>query len=210
MADDSPTTTPPPAIERDAMAPVRAALRSIVRRARALLVAERLLVALAALAGVALVVGALDFFLRLPQPLRLIHWLIGAGALGLALARWIWPAACFNPSLTSVALRVEKRRPELRGLLASGVDFAGERPDTNDEFTRRLEGRVVDRALGVWKREAAAGLLRWRPALRAGALFGAPLAVCALLAIASPHLVGVGAMRTLAPWSAASFSNASQ
>ena len=206
MADTGPTTPHTP-MRPDVMAPVRAALRSVVRRARALLVAERFFLTLATLCAIALVLGVLDFFLRLPQPLRLAHWLIGASAFGLVIARWIWPAACFNPSLTSVALRIERRRPELKGLLASGVDFAGdpERPRQSAPFTGALERDVIDKALGAWKRDASDGLLRWRPALRAVALAALPVAALVAVALVSPNHAGVGALRTLAPWTSAAW-----
>lgn len=193
--------------QRDGMAQVRAALRSIVRRARALLVAERLFLALAPIVAAALAVTALDFFLRLPQPLRVINWIIGIVALALLVARWVLPAARFHPSPTDVALRIERRRPDLKGLLASGFDFAEASSRREDEpaFTRALSQRVVQEAVGSWKREAARGLLRWRPALRSLALLAAPAAIALGAAALWPHGARVGAMRTLAPWSDAAW-----
>ncbi len=68
-----------------------------------------------------------------------------------AVLKLIVPAARFRPRLTDMALRVEKARPEVRGLMASAIDFA-EHGDVSagadpSELSKARERLVVRRSL---------------------------------------------------------------
>ena len=192
--------------------PVERLTRALVRlrtRARILLLARWIGVILGAAIGAALCVALLDFALRLPSGVRVVVWLMGMAGLIFALWRLVIPAARFNPKLTDVALRVESARPEVRGLLASALDFAehgdATAGDQQSDISRGLEKHVVEAAERQWTDALAEHLLRPGSALRALAF----LALAALIALSplafSPGLWGIGAQRVLAPWTGASW-----
>lgn len=192
--------------------PVERLSRALVRlrtRARFLLLARWVGLILGAVVGAALLVALIDFALRLPTGVRVVVWILAVAGILAALGRWVLPSARFNPKLTDLALRVEASRPEIRGLLASAIDFAEHGDvsagDDQSELSRGLEQHVIDTALREWTDALAAHLLRPAPALRAVAL----LAVAAAIALSplafAPGLWTIGAKRVLAPWSDASW-----
>ncbi|MFG0286003.1 MAG: hypothetical protein ACF8R7_16420, partial [Phycisphaerales bacterium JB039] len=190
---------------RVSLAQVRDALRSIRRRAWALLTVRRVLLATAALIGAVIVLGAVDYALRLPLELRWLHWVGGLAALGWFIRARIWPAARFHPTLTQVALRIERsgagRTAGLEGVLASGLELEG---DTGEGVRGMLSARAAAEAAERFSNYRGE-LVDTRPALRAlGALTVCAAAACAV-AILSPELARLGALRTLAPWSGASW-----
>ncbi len=99
-------------------------LEGLARTARHLIVAQRLAQVLAATIVLLVAAGLTDFALRLPGGLRLA---IGATAAALIvwwlIRRLVW-AARFQPDLATVALRAERLYPQLKDVLASGVEFA--------------------------------------------------------------------------------------
>ncbi|MEI7657291.1 MAG: hypothetical protein WCK33_04430 [Phycisphaerae bacterium] len=197
----------------EAIGRVVAALAAIRARARLLLVSQRTLAILALLLGATIVMAALDYLLRFPSPLRQFH--LAAGMIGglLLLRVRLAPAATFAPSLTDVALRVERAAasaaPELRGVLATGVDFARlhERPDaTMTPAGAAMVARVQQDAAERYRQAASkvrlfdlSGLGR---ALLMVLLAAIPAAAC--LAIFPTH-ARIGLARTLTPWTEASW-----
>lgn len=177
-------------------------LRRVRRRAHVLLVAYRglLLLLLAVLA--ALGVGVLDLFLRTPDWMRLIVLAGGLGLLGFGVWKYLLPALRFHPSLTDVALRLERVHPEFSGRLASAVDFA--RSDApRSEVERALSGRLVEEVSSKWTWKSATGVLRPQGAVRRGSEMAGVVVVVVLLAVLSPTMFSIGAQRVLMPWSGA-------
>ncbi|WP_432798491.1 hypothetical protein [Poriferisphaera sp. WC338] len=70
-----------------------------------------------------LILCVLDYTLNLPGGVRLFLGLIVLSLLGLWGYASIWPAICFRPSLEEIALRVERKYPEIQGKLGSAVAF---------------------------------------------------------------------------------------
>ncbi len=181
-------------------------LRGVRRAARALLVTHRVSTLLAT--GLVLVVlaAAVDWVLRTPGVLRGLG--LGAGVLAAGWFCWkvILPAARFDPSLTDVALRLERASgdPELRGLLGSAVDFAQAPPREADGALARAmaAGVVGEAARRVRARDAVHVLRPTRPVRRVGVGSAAVVAVL-ILALWSPELARIGAQRVLMPWSGA-------
>lgn len=176
-------------------------LRALRARLRAVLTAQRTLLIAAASLAALVVLAILDFALRLPDWIRWTNWIIGVAALILAVARYVWPAASFRPSLTDLALRVERAAPDLRGLLASAVDFArADEAHPAGPIDRALRADVMSRAARAWSPSAASALLDLRAAWRSAGLAAAATAACAALFALAPHLAPVGLARTAAPW----------
>ena len=73
-----------------------------------MLLAQRLAILVAWVAGLILGSAALDYLLRLPGTARLLLLVAGAGALGYALWTYVRPAVRFRPGLTQLALRAER------------------------------------------------------------------------------------------------------
>jgi len=203
-APDRTDVSPDPTYEALAMPLAR--LRS---RARALLVVQRAGLIVAALVAAGLAMALVDVVLRLPMSLRVINLVIAAAAVGVAVARFVVPALRFRPSLTDVALRVEGSRPELKGRLASALDFAREAsrgragPGAEPPMTRALASAVVRDAARSWKSSDVTDLLR--PGRAARNVGAAVLAAAAALApmLVSPSMWSIGAERLVMPWTGA-------
>lgn len=175
-------------------------LRKVRARLRATLTAQRATLVFAGVVGALLTLGLLDYALRLPGWIRWANWIAGVAALIFALTRYVWPALRLNPSLTDLALRIERTRPELRGLLASAVDFARRDDHRITDMERALRDRVLETASGSWTAGAARGLTDMRRTWRSVGL--ASLALIAALALfaLTPPLASIGLARSGAPW----------
>ncbi|TVQ62145.1 MAG: hypothetical protein EA378_06710 [Phycisphaerales bacterium] len=201
-------------------------LRRVRSAARALLVTHRLSTLLAT--GLLLIVLAAlaDWALRTPGALRGLGLAAGLAAAGWFLWKAVLPAARFDPTLTDVALRLERASgdPELRGLLGSAVDFANARTHRSpqnphagpqgqareSELSRAMASSVVAAAAQRVRTRNAARVLRpARPVRRLGLGAGAVLLVAAL-ALVSPELTRIGAQRVLTPWSGAEWPRRTQ
>ncbi|MEM1353433.1 MAG: hypothetical protein AAGH88_00975 [Planctomycetota bacterium] len=91
---------------------------------RFLLILRRLAQCLAILLPVMVILGLIDYLLRLPWQLRLG---IGVILLGLALywlATRLYRAVRFSPTIPELALRAERVYPQLAGSFASAVEFS--------------------------------------------------------------------------------------
>jgi hypothetical protein len=174
-------------------------LERLGRRSRALLILQRASVLLAWMLIVILAAIGIDFGLRLPAEVRLIMLALGAGALALRLWVDLRPALSFRPSLTQLALRVERLMPSLTGRLASSVEFASAGLDQGNALAARSVKDAQSRLAG----ESVLGALRPGRTLRdAGLLLGAA-AIAATLAVAYPAGAATGLSRLLLPYGAA-------
>jgi hypothetical protein len=150
--------------------------------------------------------GLADYAMRTPGWLRGGMLLVGLVGTAVAGRRLFMPALRFSPSLTELALRVERSEPGrergLPGVLASGLELGR-------AHERGLAGEL---AQGVIRR-AATGMGAIDPGLLVDPL-GARRAIIVLgvaalgvvgLAVARPAQVGTGAARVLAPWAGVSW-----
>ncbi len=174
-----------------------AARRLLLTRAIATLAAAGLLLFTAA--------GMLDFALRFPVWMRTGHLVIGAALLVVVCWKYVRPAWRFRPSLTAMAMRVEKHSPELRDLLASGVEFdaalQGDDRKNTTEMESALSRSVVEQAAQAYS--APRSLLNRGPALRAVVTLVISAATIVALTALNTNLAAIGAQRTIAPWSGA-------
>ncbi|MBM4111775.1 MAG: hypothetical protein FJ253_00120 [Phycisphaerae bacterium] len=180
-----------------AMTSIVERLERLRRRARLVLLSERSAVLLAVAIGAAMGWVALDALLRFPATLRFVALVVGVIAIASAIARWWWPAARFRPSLPTLALRVERQRPDLAGRLASGVEFA-QRPAPGV-----LEKRVVESTERLAGDDPFTGVIRRDRLRRALVGCGAALVAVAAIAAFQPEFAAIGAKRLFAPWSSA-------
>ena len=98
-------------------------LRRLQRLTRAVMIVQRAAAVLAWTIAIVLLAGCVDYLLRLPPAVRLVLLLAGLAAFAAACRRYFLPALAFRPTLTQMALRVERSVPSLRHRLASSVEF---------------------------------------------------------------------------------------
>ena len=119
-------------------------VNSIVRRARRLqwqfAAARFLTMTLAAL----LVLGAIDFLIRFQdRGLRVMATAGALAAVGWAAWRYLRPAWHWRCSPVRVALRIEQRLPQLRGLLANSIEYLGHSAQQRDLGGWNLVWRTI-------------------------------------------------------------------
>lgn len=208
----SPPTEPSASDVRQTHAQLVRTLSSIRSRARTLLLAAAVVSLLAVIVGTLLIAGTADFVLRTPSWLRMSLWIIGVAALVLAVRRRVVPSATFAPSLTEVALRVERSQPGreagLEGVLASGVEL-GDEGVTDARETMRAAG-LVREAGSKFSRVAASSLLMPGRTLQAIGLFVVVIAASAAIWAVSPSLASIGLRRVATPWSGAEWPKRTQ
>ncbi|MBS0195727.1 MAG: hypothetical protein JSR77_03120 [Planctomycetes bacterium] len=188
---------------RSVLAPMIASLKRVRSAARTQLVTQRGLWLIAAAVVAALALGAADYMLRLPMAIRVLHLAAGVCVLAVWFKRWVAPAIGFKPSLTDVALRLERLEPAkgagLTGVLASGLELADRPADTGTQ--RELQGFVAASAAERYSTFIRTARFFDRRLLvrSVGALVLAAAPIAALMALAPSHL-RIGAARTLTPW----------
>ncbi len=223
-------TTPPPD-HAAAQARIAGWLHRVRATAWTMLLTQRVGWILAAVLLAVLVGGGLDYALRAPVWLRTLGLVGAVGMLLWVVRAWLAPAWRFRPSLTEVALRVERideqRRasasgsssgpgparapsPSLRGVLASGFELSSASADSLSAAQRALATPVIQSASRTIQSVRPSDLYSTRPML--GALCGVGLALLVVLTLAGirPDLVRIGAARMLLPWSGAQWPNRTQ
>jgi len=142
-------------------------LRRLRRTARALLLMQRGMHWLAVLLGVGLVCALGDYLLRLPGWLRGLIDLIVVGTACFWCWRWYGEVRRFTPSLSTLALRVERVFPAARGHFASAIDFALQ-PAAYAHPARTAD--LVGVAIGASQQRMGdvpvTKMIDWRPTLR--------------------------------------------
>jgi hypothetical protein len=124
-------------------------LETLRRRSWLMLVAQRASTILAWMLAIVLAMILLDWLLRLPSGFRLALLVSGMAGLGYAVWRYLQPAVTFWPSLTDLALRVERFIPTVSGRLASSVEFATEGIDETSPLAARAVRETQTRLHGA-------------------------------------------------------------
>ncbi len=174
-------------------------LDSLRQRSRAVLVLQSVAGVCAWTVGVGLGLILVDYVLRLPSALRLALLAGATGLLCWAFMRYVRSSVLFRPSLTQVALRVERDEPSLRGRLASSVEFARSGLDQ----VNALAGRSVRDAQARLQGHSLRRILRTGPAWRAAGALAAIAAAAGFLALNQPLSAATGLRRLLLPYSSA-------
>jgi hypothetical protein len=201
MTPESNPSPPPPPIEATAVR-IAERLRGVRKAARSMLIAQRLGWIVAAVLLAIVVGGLADYFLRAPSLLRTMGLLLAAGTLIVCVVRFLIPALGFRPSLTEIALRVERsgagEHAGVRGLLASALEL-GRHPERLSAPT--LAAPVVAQAADKLATIRARQVFSPRPTIRAvGACAAMSLAFFAMT-ITWPTHTSIGLARMLLPWS---------
>jgi len=164
-------------------------------RGRFLLFLQRGSVVVAWVLLAVLGLGLIDFLLRLPASFRLLLLLAGLGGLAWSLARYLGPVVAFRPTLTDIALRVERALPTLRGRLASSVEFSQAGLSDSNPLAARSVRDTESRLRGA----SIADIINLRQTRRDVGLFLVVAAVAAFVVVASPASAKTGLSRILLP-----------
>ncbi|MBC7834465.1 MAG: hypothetical protein H7Y88_05105 [Phycisphaerales bacterium] len=199
MPTTAPTTPhlpPTAAMPRPAEPALSRRLTRLRAALRSLLVTDRVSIVLATVLTACVALAFADFFLRTPMWLRFAVWaILLVGSLA-ALARFVLPAIRFRPSLTDLALRVERTGAGdlagLRNILASALDLAraGD-PRAQPVIRSAAQGLGQTRLVSV---------LRPGRAIKSISLLALVGAAIAASWLAWPGLSRTGAQRILTPW----------
>lgn len=176
-------------------------LEQVRRRGRALLVLQRLAQAAAVAVPVLLTLGLVDFGLRLPGWLRAVIGLVLLG-FGLTwLVRRLARAWRFGPTVSELALRVERLYPRMAGRLTSALDFALHpqkyaRPATTAALAEHSVAEAQKELAGV----RVARLINLRPTRKRAAFFLGSAVLLLLVVLAVPTHSAIAASRWFMPW----------
>jgi hypothetical protein len=168
-------------------------------RSRTMLIAQRAAVVIAwALTAIAALI-AFDYALRLPPGFRAVLLLAGVIALAWGVWTFLRPALNFRPTLTQLALRVERVMPAVAGRLASSVEFAAAGVDQNnplaDRAVRETQRRLTGESMGTVVKPA-----RTR---RDVGIMLAVIAGAAALVFFNPSAAATGLSRLFVPYGGA-------
>jgi hypothetical protein len=172
-------------------------LEGLRRRSWRMLVLQRAAVLISWTIAVMLGLILFDYALRLPSAARLVLLLGGLGALGYGFWVYLRPSLMFQPSLTQVALRVERVLPSVAGRLASSVEFAAAGIDQSNELAARSIRETQTRLMGESVGAVIASQRTWRDV---GIMLAIVAAACTL-GIVNPTAASTGVMRLLMPLS---------
>ena len=178
------------------MKQVIAELNQLRRRSRALLVTQRVSAIVAWVFALATALILMDYLLRLPGIVRFGLLCIAAVGLGYALWKYLGPALRFWPSMTQLALRVERIVPALTGRLASSVEFAAAGMDQTNVLAARSVQETQRRLAG----ESVTGVSRTGPTFRDVSIMLVVLGAVATLGLMNQDATAIGLNRLLAPF----------
>jgi hypothetical protein len=175
-------------------------LEQVRRTARLMLIVQRFAQWIGAVLMTMLLLGLVDYALRLPGWVRLIVGVTFAVVATFWIVTRLAHAWSFAPALTTLALRAERMFPQLAGQLASGVDFL-----TNPErySNPRVTGALAEASVRKLEEKLAgvslSRLLNPALTLRYGIACVAALLIFGTVAQAAPEHMGTGLQRWLAP-----------
>lgn len=176
-----------------------AALAGLRMKVRALLVAQRASFSLAWIFVGVVVVALADYLFRFPSGMRWLAWVAGVCAIFESARRYMVPALRFRPSLTELALRLERAGHAPGGVLASGLELSYDErvaPELAHQASMAASNVMRNRMSGLYNAK--------RTRKSAIALFGVAgsIAMCAAML---PELSSIATLRVLAPWTATSW-----
>lgn len=174
-------------------------LRKFRASARSLLLQSQLALIVVGVIAFIIIVGLLDFALRLPDAFRFVLLIGGLALLAWALVRGVWPAIRFRPSLVEMALQVERRHSSVQGRLASAVDLAMSQADAESPLAQRSIADAESRAASVsFKNLLDARNARWLLAAAACTVL-----VGVFIVVSQPADASIATQRVLLPFGSA-------
>lgn len=186
--------------------PLRRKLSALRRGARRLIVARGLGWLAAVVVSLLVVLGLIDYFVRIRDPG--LRWM--ASAAFYATAAWVVWRRLLDPLTvswrdTELALRVERRFPRLGDRLASAVDFLQQAEDDPLAGSAALRRAAIARATTETEALDFAEALDARPAVRSLGAGVVAVLLAAILATADPAAARTAVARVFNPTSRAAW-----
>ncbi len=185
--------------------PLQNKLARLRRRARWLLVVHGLAWLIAVGIGAALLLGGLDYWMRYSDPG--IRWLssLALSAAVVFAGRHLVRALAVRFSDLDLALRVERRFPQLEDRLSSAVQFLGQRVDDPLAGSPALRARVISQATAELEPLDLRSALSPRPVYRVALAALAMLILGSSVWLSAPRTAKLALTRLVLPGSAASW-----
>ncbi|MGH7242789.1 MAG: hypothetical protein ACREJD_05170 [Phycisphaerales bacterium] len=204
LEPDKPAADPAAAPQLGHVKAIAPSLSALRWRIRLWLIVDRASTLLGSGLAICLVAGVLDYFIRMPRPMRIVLWLIGLALVVGAVRRYVIPAVRFRPSLTDLALRIERtpagQTAGLRDVLAAGLEFN----EASPKPASGLRQQIASMASGLFSDLRYGAVLRPVGGARRGlTLLMLTVAVLGSVVSLAPLLTLLGAQRTLLPWTSA-------
>ncbi len=149
--------------------------------------------------GALLLLGFLDWTLRL-EALRWLEFILLVAVLLIALTCWIVPAFRYRPSFLNIARRIESQVPPLQDRLSTSVELLGRAQRDN-----AIESSVIHRVTDEFGKVQLDRLVITQPIRKM--IFGALtlLTISVVLLAINPALVSLAVLRSVAPWTPAAW-----
>ncbi|MCH7993106.1 MAG: hypothetical protein IIB57_01530, partial [Planctomycetes bacterium] len=174
-------------------------LRHIRKQARRLLIAHRAAQVISWTITALFALIVFDYFVRLPEVIRLSVLLGGIGTIIWGLGWYLGSVIRFSPTLTQIALRAEKSFPSLQGRLASSLEFVSSGVDQTNPLAARSVAETQARMQGATIKK----VLSSQRTLRDVVVMMATGTLAILLTWVNPAAAGTELMRYLLPYSGA-------
>ncbi|MEE2906525.1 MAG: hypothetical protein VX527_01705 [Planctomycetota bacterium] len=174
-------------------------LDSATRRARRLLVSRRLSVLIAIWVVVVLAMIAIDWMARFSNGARITAFIILIAGTVLAITLWLLPTISFRPSRGRLALQLERLEPDLKGRLASGIEFESSGLTKTSPLAAASVAETRRRLHGV----SVGSMINPNPAWRALVVLVIIILGCLTWIVLKPEPAQLGFTRVLTPWSSA-------
>ena len=182
--------------------PLEKKVAAVGRRVRMLLVVYALFRVLAIGLAVAAAVALCDYFIHFEdRGIRFIGSLLAAAAVTWAIARYLVEALLTRLGDVHVALRIERRFPELADRLASTIEFLKQPEDDPQAGSASLRRAVINQTTSELEQFDLREVVRKMPAARS---LMAAAVVClgvGVLFALDPGSVRIAALRLTNPWS---------
>ncbi len=154
-----------------------------------------------AVLGTAIGACLIDFLLRLPPWMRLGGLIIGVMLVAVTAYQRLGQLTRFRPTLTTLALRLERMLPQTHGRLASAVAFATRAPGPDEtDLSRAMAERSIEKAQGLVQPEQIASLVELSGLWRHLTLMVVLLGVIGTTAMASPATLSTAVLRWVSPY----------
>ncbi|MBS0210985.1 MAG: hypothetical protein JSS27_18735 [Planctomycetes bacterium] len=175
-------------------------LEALRRRLRRLLLGYALGWWIVAVVGIGTILAAADYLIGFHDPgLRVMSSLALLAALVIPAYRLVWRLARERFGDVDLALRIERRYPELRSRLASAVEFLDD-PEAEEAGSPEMRRKAVHQMCEEFVRVDLQPVLDVRPTRRALVAAAIVLVLASALALENPAATGTALARLAQPW----------
>jgi hypothetical protein len=180
--------------------PLQQKIVALRRRVRRMAMIYGLTVVAAVLLGTVAALGLVDYLLRFQdRGLRIIASLAALAVCGWTAYRYVFKVMATRLGDVGLAMRIQRRFPELKDRLVSAVEFLHAAENDPTAGSAALRRAVVAAAAAETQRLDFAAVLDPRPTIRAGTLMAAVALAVGLLVVLDPPAAQIALARLINP-----------